>query len=464
MATYNPVPARRGSLVGPLILLALGVVFLVSNLRPEISLWRLFATYWPFLLILWGGAKLLEYTIARLTSRPIGRTVSGGEIFLVILLCLAGRGFYSAAGSTWWSAGRLGQRSLDVFGETFDFPVETRRPAAAASELVIQNLRGNVNIVGADSREIVVSGRKAIKGYDRGSAEETDRATPVEIKEEGGKIWIRTNQERFDRDRRVSTDLQISVPKNTALSLEGRYGDFDVKDVAGSVAVNSANAGVRLLNIGGNVRIQLRRSDIVRVAHLKGDLEISGRGGDIELENIAGAVAVNGEFSGSIKLQNVARPVRYKSSQTELSLEKLPGRMEMDRGMLLVNDVVGPFRLTVNSKDVRLEEFTKEVQITSRRGDIELRTGRLPLADIRAESRSGNIELALPPNARFNLQAQAKNGRAENDFGDAVKIEDRGRTAEMSSTAAGKGPGAQIQLSTERGNIVFRKLQERQSL
>jgi len=80
--TTSPVPVRRSSLVGPLILLLVGTVFLVSNLRPELSVWRLFAEYYPYLLILWGVARLGEYVAARATARPIARTLTGGVVFL----------------------------------------------------------------------------------------------------------------------------------------------------------------------------------------------------------------------------------------------------------------------------------------------------------------------------------------------------------------------------------------------
>jgi DUF4097 and DUF4098 domain-containing protein YvlB len=76
----------------------------------------------------------------------------------------------------------------------------------------------------------------------------------------------------------------------------GRYGDFDISDIAGEVKVSSDNAGVRLQNIGGEVRVDLRRSDIVRAVNVKKSVEVSvkGRGEDLELEGIEGPVVVNG--------------------------------------------------------------------------------------------------------------------------------------------------------------------------
>jgi DUF4097 and DUF4098 domain-containing protein YvlB len=449
------MPVKRASLVGPLILLIMGVVFLISNLRPELSVWRLFARYYPYLLIFWGAARLLEYVAARATSRPIVRTLTGGEVFLAIVISIAGN-VASSVERRDWRLGVLSERGLRVFGENYDFPVQAERPAPATATVVIHNLQGNVRVLGADAAMIKVTGQKSIRALDRAGAEEADKATPVEITEQGGSLYVRTNQDKLSGDKRISSDLVITVPKGASLNLEGRYGDYEVKDVAGSVDVTSASASVRLANVGGNVRVNVRRSDVVAARGVKGNILISGRGRDIEVQDTQGAVTVDGGFSGNIKFQNVAKPVRYTSTQTDLSAERVPGRMEMELGRLHATDVVGPFKMTANNKDVRLEDFTRDVEITARRGDITLRSSKAPLGNLQVESSSGNIELELPGNARFQLQASTSNGRVENEFGASIQVHRRGNSAEMKGGAAG---GAQVRLHTKRGSVTVKKLE-----
>lgn len=38
---------KRASLIAPLILILIGGVFLLNNVRPDLSVWRLIASYWP---------------------------------------------------------------------------------------------------------------------------------------------------------------------------------------------------------------------------------------------------------------------------------------------------------------------------------------------------------------------------------------------------------------------------------
>jgi DUF4097 and DUF4098 domain-containing protein YvlB len=441
--------------VGPLILLLVGVVFLISNLRPELSVWRLFAKYYPYLLILWGVARLAEYVAARATARPIARTLTGGEVVLAIVISILGNTASSVDRGD-WRLGRLSGRGLEMFGESFDFAVQGSRPVAPNATIVINNLQGTVRVVGADTPELKVTGQKSIRSLDRAGAEQADKATALEITEQGGSVYVKTNQDRISGEKRISSDLVITVPKGAALNLEGRNGDWEVKDINGQVDVNSANAGVRMSNLGGNARVSVRRSDVVYARSVKGNLLISGRGRDVDVQDVQGTVTVDGAFSGNIKFQNVAKPVRYTSTQTDLSMERIPGRMEMELGRLQATDIVGPFKLNTNNKDVRLEDFTRDVEITARRGDIVLRTSKAPLGNVTVESSGGNIELELPANARFQLQATTTNGQAENEFGAALKVERRGSTSEMRGGVAG---GAQVRLSTKRGRVVVRKME-----
>ena len=70
----RPEQSRRGSLVGPVILLGLGIVFLLNNLGVlEWSVWEVIFRLWPVLLIAAG----LDFLIGR-------RSVWGSLLALVL--------------------------------------------------------------------------------------------------------------------------------------------------------------------------------------------------------------------------------------------------------------------------------------------------------------------------------------------------------------------------------------------
>ncbi len=80
---------RRNSLVGAVLLVALGLFFLYCNVRPGLDPWPLLSRYWPLLLIFVGLGKVLDQFRPR-DSQTRAAWLSGGEIAVVLLLVIAG--------------------------------------------------------------------------------------------------------------------------------------------------------------------------------------------------------------------------------------------------------------------------------------------------------------------------------------------------------------------------------------
>src|SRR3954451_23320252 len=82
---------RRGSIAGPLILITVGVLFLISNLRPDLSIVTILGHFWPFLLIGRGLLRLAELAVWAFGRWPLPTfELSWGEWMFVVLLSLAG--------------------------------------------------------------------------------------------------------------------------------------------------------------------------------------------------------------------------------------------------------------------------------------------------------------------------------------------------------------------------------------
>jgi DUF4097 and DUF4098 domain-containing protein YvlB len=447
----------RRSLVAPLILIVLGVLFLANSLNPEIPLFRLIALYWPFLLIAWGALRLLEILALAAMNKPFPKGIGGGEIALIVLICFAGTGMYSFHRhfeSRVRISGPWGPRTLEIFGEEHEYPVQAQRETKELKRLIVEHGRGNIRITGGDAADVRVTGRKNIRAFDKEAADRMDQRTPLEILVEADRATVRTHQERITGNVRISTDLEIAVPRGVAVEARGQNGDIDIIQVAGPVLIESDNAGVRLEKVGGDARVETRRSGLIRAIDLKGNLELESGGNDIELENIAGEVRIRGSYGGTLQFQNLAKPLVYESRQTELRFAALPGRITMDLSQLNGSRVVGPFRLVTKSRDVQLEDVSNAVNIDTERGDIEIRTLRTPVARIEARSKTGNIEVALPAKATFQLDATTERGEARNDFGPPIQITQDGLAAAMKG-AVGDGP--LVKLSTERGSVSIRK-------
>ncbi len=445
---------RRGSLVAPLILIAVGGLILAKNLGYDLSLLEVAAAYWPFLLIGWGALRLVEILVLAARSRPLPRAgISGGEWALIILISLFGAGTHHVREE--WPRARITMHGLEVFGEAFDYPVSARHDAGATPQIYIENLRGNVRVAGGDTQEVTVEGRTTVRAFDAKDAEEANNKCPLEIVEQGDQIVIRTNQERADSGSRVAADLEIAVPKGASVTGRGRSGDFDVANIDGNVTIESENAAVRLAEIGGDARVDLRRSDIIRIVNLKGAADLSGRGRDVELDRIAGQVTINGSYSGELTLRSLAQPLVFESRRTELHVARTPGQIRMALGDLTGEDLVGPVTLKTASRDVHLSHFTGAVDLDIDRGDVDLRPENADPGSINVQVRAGDITLALPEHARFAIAATTEHGEAVNEFGGRVSIESvEGHGATMSGPP---GTSANVTLRTDRGDIVLRR-------
>src|SRR5476649_1763903 len=158
-----PPPIRqrpRRSLAGPAVLIILGVVFLMGTMGilHWDSLGRVFAHYWPLLLILWGVVKFLEYRQAEKDGvRPAG--IGAGGIFLLIFLIALGLTATQTSRLNWGAI--RDEMNIDIdngdfpmFGHTYTFDDRIEQDFPAGGNLQITNERGAVTVNISDDSKI----------------------------------------------------------------------------------------------------------------------------------------------------------------------------------------------------------------------------------------------------------------------------------------------------------------------
>src|ERR1017187_6451932 len=107
-----------------------GSRFLHMNTPPETQIFELVSLYWPFILIAWGLLRLVEVLVWSRQGYRSGLT--GGEVVLIVLICVAGSGF--------WQARRSGlhftANGLDIWGQQYDYPISASASAAGMKRIV----------------------------------------------------------------------------------------------------------------------------------------------------------------------------------------------------------------------------------------------------------------------------------------------------------------------------------------
>ena len=292
---------RRTSFVAPILLIAIGGLFLARNIYPEMPLLDYVSRYWPLILIGWGLLRIVEIVSWAASAMPLPRRgISGGEWVLIVFLCLFGASLHAVRGfSNWWPDHVVQLNGLGFLeGERYEYPVSVDKTCSWTPHIVLEDFRGDAKINGAHTprsrAEVQVIGHKTIRSMDQTQADKSNEAAPLDISGDANNIVIRIREDQAQQFERITAALEINVPRGASVEVHGRTGDLDINDIAGSVNITSDNAGVRLKNIGGAARVDLSRSDVVHMSGVKGDVEIKGHGADIELEDMAGSVTVDG--------------------------------------------------------------------------------------------------------------------------------------------------------------------------
>lgn len=449
----NGTPQRR-SIFSGLLLIVFGTLLLLGNLRPEMHVWRWLADYWPVLLIVWGLAKLYDYFAARSAGMPPPRTLTGGEVFLLILLILVGSAMTGARYFVRDNPEVWDVLPPELTGHEHSFTEEVVRPAKANAAISIRNEVGNVTVQAADVSDIRVVAKKTARAWELEDATELARKVQVVIEEgpDGFEILPRGTG---GHPKKVRVDLEVHVPRQATLRTETQRGDVTISDAQGAVSVTSGGGDLDLRQAGGDVVVEMRRGD-VRVSGAKGKVRITGRGSEVDVGDVAAEALIQGEFYGPIRVKNVAREVHFLSQRTDLTISQLPGRMEMSSGRLEVYDTPGSVTLRAKDKDVLLENVGGRLRIENRRGDVQVRLRQPPKQEIEIGNESGSVELEMPGESSFELVATSQKGEVDNEFESPelkVRRDDKGGSVEGS--VGTRGP--KIQMRTTYGSIHLRK-------
>jgi len=68
-------------------------------------------------------------------------------------------------------------------------------------------------------------------------------------------------------------------------------------------------------NLGGEVRLDVNGSEIIRGVNLRGNVSIKGRGGDVDLEQVAGQVSIGGTYTGLVQFRELKQPFHWVGPQ-----------------------------------------------------------------------------------------------------------------------------------------------------
>ncbi len=453
-----PTPPRpRRSIAGPIVLILLGLLFMggTMGMLNWHSLGLYFARFWPALLILWGIIKLIEHEQAKRAGLP-GRGIGVGGVFLVIFIIFAG--LTATQTVRLWPAIRDNiqiddNEDWDNFfgGSTFDYSGDLSNDwPAGTNTLRINDDHGTVTVNVSDDNKLKVSWRKKVHADKQSDADAYNTKTDVTITPSEKVLVLNANVEGAG-NKGVNIDMDVYVPHDANLIISSRHGDITVTGLTGNVDVNHQRGEVNITDHTGNASLDVDHSS-ARLSRIKGDVGIQGRANEVAIEDIDGAVHLNGEFMESVRLVRVTKTVSFRSSRTDMEFSRLDGRLDLDSGDLRADSLNGPMRLITRSKDINLEGLSGDLRLENSNGTVEL--GVRKPGSIQIENRKGDVQVTIPPNAALNVDARCRGGSIESDF-DQLKV----NNGERESTASGSigSNGSRMVINGEHGSIEIRR-------
>jgi hypothetical protein len=446
---------RRGSIFWALALIGVGALFLWQNFDPSVHPWQLIAKFWPILIIFWGLSKLIDYIQAQAHPDTIPPPLfSGSEVVMLILILLLGTIVSKVVLHPWqqWGWHIDDDEISNLFLNSYTYTQNFTQPAKSTPHLLLEDQRGDVEIRGADQAAIDVMAKESIRAEDESAAKKMSDNLKLEVVEEAGHYVLRSNRRSLpDSGSHVTIDLNLRVPKATSSEVGSDRGDIVVDGLNGDQTLTTQKGDVRATNVQGLVKIH-KTGGSTEVRGVKGSVEVEGHGDDIEVADVSDTVTVHGEFSGAIQFRNVGQTLRFESQRSNMTAQKLSGRLNMEVGSLEVNGIDGPFEITTRQKDITVNEFKHTLHITDSDGQITLQTSTPPTHDIQVESKKGAVELTLPAGSSFQIEAYSRHGEVESDFaGPGLKVAKEGDTPSISGSVGRGGP--MIRVDTDYGAI-----------
>ena len=335
--------------------------------------------------------------------------------------------------------------------ESEQVSVESLDPGGAIS---VQNPRGDLTVSGTsdDGKVHLQLHREIFSRSDAEASSKAERMVP-NISHEGGTLAI--SLPVMDGAR---GDLTLVVPPSAAETLSADHGDIHVSLVKAPVTLVANHGDVDVSAVTGTVTTHINNSDSSFSAHsITGPLTVAGRGHDLTLSDISGAVTMGGDFFGTAHLERIAGNVTFHTSRTDLQLGRVIGEVEISPNAdLSANEIAGPVVLNTRNRNISLERVSGDLTVTNRNGSVDL-TSALPLGNVVVENQKGSVSLTLPANAGFVLQANTTDGELDNEFSLPVREDDSRKSVQ--GTVGPSGPTVRVtttdgDVSLKRGNAA----------
>jgi DUF4097 and DUF4098 domain-containing protein YvlB len=279
----------------------------------------------------------------------------------------------------------------------------------SVKNVTIENLRGEVTIIGNSSDTVLVTG------------ELDDKAEGLTFEKSGSRIIIKVEMPNssYNAWGADGSELTITMPKHVRVSFKG---------VSSNINISNFSDGTEIQTVSGDINAKNLQQQ-VELATVSGNIDSKGLSGKIRLSSVSGDIH-DRNSSGRAHFKTVSGNLSSSSEANEISANSVSGDIELRLGdidELIVSTVSGEFdsRLSLNdngllkmssvSGDLTVD-FKNEVQASF---DLKTNAGgnivnRLTSAKAKRAKYGPSSKLSFESgNASGSVRASTVSGRIE---------------------------------------------------
>jgi len=292
--------------------------------------------------------------------------------------------------------------------------INEERQVSSNERITLDVQRGDVQIRPASGNQFKVSGKL------------DEKAEGFELESAGGFTRFIVKMPRqlneSNSEKTAGSELVIEVPAGSEIEFKGVNVD---------VTASGINGGSQITTVNGDIKAR----------QLTNNVELSTVNGKIESEAL----------QGQLRLKTVNGKIDDKGASGRMSVESVNGKIELDGNPeeLMVTVVNGEVDLDLDG--------TRQLEVSSVNGSIEIELKNQAAPRIKGSSVSGKFELKLPANldARVSMKTSA-GGSIKNELTTDKASRDKYGPASNLQFSAGNGTGS-IEITTVSGRLELKK-------
>lgn len=345
--------------LGGMMITALGGILLAANLRGEHSIVGIFGNYWFWLLLAFICGRIIRQYTHRIEDGPRPSAFSPSAILLMILITGSGLAAnYLARKTAPLPAINLGAANF-VFGRQHSIEDDSPQTFALSpgSELVIDGAPGDIEIEATANPLSSARMINRIWALNEDEARKSVRNIHLQVSRNGNQIRVIAPS---GLPGGIDTSIKVALPRN----------------LEAAVVISDCGGSIKLNDLRGDYLI--RKVEDLEANDLTGSLRVEGSRGDLELKRIHGPVNLSDPRGGSASLE----------------------------------DIEGPLAVVAEG-DVAVRNFFKQIDIKTTNGSISLSTNEKIDSEIKAINERGRIQLFIPDESGFHLDALTSRGRVQ---------------------------------------------------